>query len=334
MPLHFDPYWGAPYWIERAATLDFDPRRDIRSIGDLERFGPMPVEELAVRPVEDFIPRRYHDRLRLFVTSETGGTTGAPKRTAYLRDEFETAFVRPFVEAARLMDFPRGLHWLFIGPSGPHIIGKAARACAQATGSMDPFSVDFDPRWSRKLPAQSMARRRYLEHVLEQSEAILRTQRIGILFATPPVLEALGTRMPAEIRAEIRGVHLGGMAGDERFWQCLRDEWYPNAKFMSGYGNSLAGMCPQLEDVPGCPPEYFPYGDRLVLSIESGSAEDEGRVIFHRLDDSAFLPNVVERDLAAGATLPVWARGSGFRREGVRGPHAAPEATISSPGLY
>ena len=41
----------------------------------------------------------------------------------------------PFVAAAARVHFPRELNWLFIGPSGPHIIGKAARACASAMGS-------------------------------------------------------------------------------------------------------------------------------------------------------------------------------------------------------
>lgn len=132
--LHFDPRWGAPYWLERAKTLGFDPRVAVRCIEDLARFGPMPTEELARRPVENFLPRKHHARLHECISSETGGTTGPPKRTLFLREEFDAAFVAPFLAAAALIGFPRNVHWLFIGPSGPHVIGKAARACATAMG--------------------------------------------------------------------------------------------------------------------------------------------------------------------------------------------------------
>ena len=36
---HFDPETGCPFWLERAKTLDFDPRTDIKTYDDLERFG-------------------------------------------------------------------------------------------------------------------------------------------------------------------------------------------------------------------------------------------------------------------------------------------------------
>jgi hypothetical protein len=332
LDLHFDPDWGSPYWLERAKTLPFDPRQDIHTVADLRRFGPFPAEDLARRPVENFLPRKHLGRRRDLVTCETGGATGPPKRTAYLPDEFEAGFVTPFVEAACLVGFPRDLNWLFIGPSGPHIIGKAARACAKAMGSMDPFAVDFDPRWVRRLPADSMARRRYVMHVVEQAESVLATQDVGVLFATPPVVELIGERFTKD-RDRIRGVHLGGMAGDETFWRRLREEWFPNATVISGYGNSLAGMCPQLEDIPGRAPEYFPYGSRLILEIE-GDRNGRGRVVFHRLDESAFLPYVVERDEALPAQRPESAAGSLFREQGIADPRPAKEAVAASDGIY
>ncbi len=333
--LHFDATWGAPYWLERAPGLDFDPVQDIQSPKDLLRFPPFPRSDLESRPVEDFIPRKFHDQLDDFVTTETGGTTGAPARTAFREDEFHAAFVTPFVRASEIVGFPLGLHWLFIGPSGPHIIGKAARACAKATGSMDPFTVDFDPRWARKLAAGSFAQKRYLSHVAEQAVAILHSQSIGVLFATPPVLRVLGEELSPPIREAIRGIHLGGMAADTAFWQQLSGAWFPNASVLSGYGNSLAGMCPQLAHTPGKPPEYFPHGLRLLFHIENPQQDSWGTVCFHRLDESAFLPNVVERDEAALTSAPESDKGRGFLLPGLidpRPPHTAPESR--SQGLY
>ena len=329
--LHFDPRWGAPYWLEWAAARGMDARREIRRVADLHRLGEMPVEELARRPVEDFLPRKHHRRLHECITSETGGTTGTPKRTVFLREEFERAFVTPFLRAAAHTGFPRNVHWLFIGPSGPHVIGKAARACAVAMGSVDPFSVDFDPRWVRRLAPESMARRRYVEHVLAQAEAILNSQHVGVLFATPPVLTALGQRLDAGIRERITGLHLGGMAADPEFWRRLTAEWFPNAVGLSGYGNSLAGMCPQLEWNPERPPEYYPYGVRLILDtdVEDG----RGRVVFHRLDESAFLPNVLERDVAERVRCEH--APEGFQHHGLLDPRP-PEAVKETlqQGLY
>ncbi len=339
LALHFDPEWGAPYWIERAASLGFDPMRDIRFEEDLWRFPAVPREALVRRKVTDFVPRRFHDRMRDFITSETGGATGPAARTVFREDEFHAAFVEPFVQAARRTAFPQGVRWLFVGPSGPHIIGKAARACARATGAMDPFMVDFDPRWARKLPGASFARQRYLDHVLEQALAILRSQDIEVLFSTPPVLEALGATLEESIRAGIRGVHLGGMPSDAQFERRLREEWFSNARTLSGYGNSLAGMCPELTPGRGQPPCFFPHGPRLRFHLEmAGCAQappERGRVFFHRLDESVFLPNMPERDEAGLAPLPADAAGEGFHAPGLCDPR--PRATFESgatEGLY
>jgi hypothetical protein len=317
---HFDPRWGAPWWIEQAASLGFDPRREIRSVADLARLPAVPREALATLPVEHFVPRCHLDSRRDWIVSETGGTTGPAARSVFLAEDFHEAFVVPFVAAADRMGFPRERSWLYLGPSGPHVIGKAARVCARALGAMDPFAVDLDPRWVRRLPADSLARRRYTEHVLAQAEAILASQEIGVLFATPPLLAALGERLPRALREQIVGVHLGGMAADGSFWKRLGASWFPNAVALSGYGNSLAGVCPQVEPTGPGGPEYFPHGDRLVLDVVEPDAEGRGRVRFHRLDRGAFLPNMLERDVAVRAARPAGADGFG---PGVRDPRPA-----------
>jgi len=254
-------------------------------------------------------------------------------------EDFHAAFVAPFVAAAERMAFPRERSWLYLGPSGPHVIGKAARACARALGAMDPFAVDLDPRWVRKLPAESLARRRYTAHVVEQAEAILASQEIGVLFATPPLVAALGERLPRAAREAIVGVHLGGMAAEPGFWKQVGDAWFPDAVVLGGYGNSLAGVCPQLEPTGPDGPEYFPHGDRLLLQVVGAEADagGRGRVRFHRLDPSALLPGMLERDVAARAAGDP-SRGDCFGGEGVRDPRPAPAATggtaAEGEGLY
>ncbi len=332
---HFDPRWGSPFWLARVPELGFDPRREVRGPEDLARLGPPPLEALARRPIEDFVPRRFHDRLQRFVTAETGGTTGAPRRTVYRQDEFEEAFVAPFVAAAERAGFPRERHWLFVGPSGPHVIGKAARSCAAALGSLDPFSVDLDPRWVRRLAPGSLARERYVEHVLNQAEAVIASQDVGVIFATPPLLAALGERLPRPRREAVVGIHLGGLAAPPGFWKRLSEEWFPAAVALGGYGNSLAGLCPQLGPVVDDQPRYFPHGPRLLVSVAEPGADGRGRVLFHRLDESTLLPNVLERDEAAPLPAPDDSRSSGFEGPGLLDPRPAAAAPgEQGEGLY
>ena len=171
--LHFDPQTGSPYWLAKQAELGVDVRKAVRTPDDLPLLGPMDESALATQPIEDFIPRAMLDRRAEFIVAETAGTLGPPKFAVHRRDEFERAFVDPFIAAATRANFPRGLNWLFIGPSGPHVIAKAARRCAEAFASPDPFAVDLDPRWAKKLPAGSFALKRYSQHVLDQALAVI-----------------------------------------------------------------------------------------------------------------------------------------------------------------
>ena len=74
---HFDPATGCPFWLERAKTFSFDPRKDIRGYADLDRFGPFEDEWLRGGPVRRWVPKAYADKA-IFVF-ETGGSTGVPK---------------------------------------------------------------------------------------------------------------------------------------------------------------------------------------------------------------------------------------------------------------
>ena len=167
----------------------------MRSADDLWLLGPTPLDDLRRFPLRAFIPRALHGHRPRFVVGETAGTSGEPRATAYRDDEFEAAFVTPFLLAAEATGFPRGQPWLWVGPSGPHVIGKAVRELARQTGRMDPFSVDFDPRWAKRLADGSLARRRYLDHVTGQALDVLEREEVGVLFTTPPALAALARRM-------------------------------------------------------------------------------------------------------------------------------------------
>ncbi len=343
LAIHCDPKWGSPYWIERTKQLGFDPRTVIRTVADLPRLETTEAAALSGRALDDFLPRSLQGARSKLIVAQTGGTLGRPAWTAYLEDEFEEAFVEPFVVAARHVGFPLGGTWLFVGPSGPHIIGLAADALARRSGSPRPFMVDFDPRWSKKLPAGSFAARRYLRHVLEQALAVLQTQPIDVLFTTPPILQALAGEMTPVQRESIRGVHYGGMALEPEALRRSQCEDFPNAVHLSGYGNTLFGCCLELDAKPGRALRYYPYGDRLHLCVVAaeapsapieGGAGKSGRLVFSRLDRTELLTNVLERDHARLVSPPRDAPG-GFGRMGVESPGpAAKTAQRVAVGLY
>jgi len=306
--IHFDPDLGTPFWLDRASQLGCDPRHEIQSIADLSILGEMTQNELADRPLLDYIPRRFHDQMHRFIIGQTGGTTGNGVWTAYLDHEFDEAFIIPFVVAAKHVGFPTRAQWLFVGPSGAHIIGKVVRALANAMESADPFTIDLDPGWARKLPAGSFAHTRYLAHITDQAMRIIDTQPIGVLFTTPAVIESLGQDMSEMQRHAIRGIHLGGMQvqGDQlaRIYAL-----FPNALVLAGYGNTLMGCCLEIDVDPGRTDlDYFPFGDRLLLDVvdqEGNPVPDgeEGVVRLTRLDESFLIVNLRERDQARRVDL-------------------------------
>ena len=151
LEIHFDKDNGAPFWLDRQKEMGVDISQSIRCVEDLSILGSMDEQALATRPAEDFIPRIFRHE-KNYILAETAGTLGKPKFAIHREDEFILAFITPFVIAAKRVSFPTNRHWLFVGPTGPHVIGRAARACAGQMDAGDVFTVDFDPRWAKKLP--------------------------------------------------------------------------------------------------------------------------------------------------------------------------------------
>lgn len=305
----FDPRHGSPFWLERARRCGVDGRRDLQSFEDLKRLGPLQSEDVVRCPIDQFVPCFVRERLCDYCLAQTGGTTGRGAWTVYSKAAFDEQFVQPFVAAARFVGFPRGERWLFVGPSGPHIIGKAARAIAKAVDSVEPFAIDFDPRWVRKMAPGSFARQRYIAHLIEQCLNVMCSTAIGVIFVTPPLAQALADAMSEEQRYAIRGVHYGGMRLSREELGDLQQRAYPNAVHLSGYGNSLLGCSVELDVSVNRIPTYFPFGSRVryelvddaMQPVEAGGI---GRVCATRIDPTYFLCNLLERDQACFAEPP------------------------------
>ncbi|MGR3319156.1 MAG: hypothetical protein ACUZ8O_11845, partial [Candidatus Anammoxibacter sp.] len=348
--IHFDPDSGSEYWLNRERELGIDARKEIVSINKLNLLGPMIEEDLRKFPVEHFIPKRYLNDKQDFVVGETSGTTGKPKVTAYKTEEFIAAFVDYFEYIAKERGFPTGGNWLWVGPSGPHIIGKAVGFVARSMNSMDPFSVDFDPRWAKKLNAGSFAAKRYLKHVIDQAFDILQTQAIDVIFTTPVVLKELAARMDESARMKIKGIHYGGISIDREDFRKFKKEDFPNAVHLSGYGNTLFGLCLEVEISEDFDLDYYPPGPRMILQVASTKGGlkptsdrltnlveygEKGQVLFHRLDESFFIPNMFERDQAIRIAPTDTVKALGVNMDGVRNPLLLNGASKSvKVGLY
>jgi thienamycin biosynthesis protein ThnN len=284
------------------------------------------------------------------VIGETAGTSGLPCITAYRDDEFQEAFVTPFLRVARAAGFPRGEPWLWVGPSGPHIIGKVVRELARQTGSMDHFSVDFDPRWAKKLAEGSLARQRYLDHVTSQALDVLKREEVGVLFITPPALAALTERLTDQQREAIHGIHYGGMSLSPEAVNHFRHA-FPHAVHLAGYGNTLFGVVMEAADSPRQALDYYPLAKRILFQIVDLQEADEtrpgvwppqqviygqtGRVLFHRFDESCLLLNVLERDQAERIKASETAHSLGCEADGLRNPRPLdPLAGRLQLGLY
>lgn len=311
LALHFDEEHGSPYWLEQQAKLGFSVVEEIGSIKDFPRLGPFDLNALRTRPYSDFIPRAVLDKEPL-IFAETGGATGTPATTAYTQSDFTAAFVQPFLALINQSDIFSAGHWLWLGPGGPHIIGKAAQRIAQLTTGKDAFSIDFDPRWFRRLAPGTLSRSRYLAHVLEQAMRIIAQQDIRFLFCTPVVLRDLLSQMTSSQKRIIRFVYLGGMAINAED-MALFSEHLSSADFLCGYGNTLFGVTHEMKIArPSSELRYYyPTSERLHIRVvipplaDASAAErlvcdvdygERGQVVMSRIDESCFLPNVLERD--------------------------------------
>ncbi|WP_258348210.1 long-chain fatty acid--CoA ligase [Saccharopolyspora gregorii] len=318
MDWHFSPETGSPFWLDRAPSLGFDPRRDVRRHADLARF-PNVVNELRGVPIRDLVPRGYGDRPDVLGAFDSGGTTGVPKRVVLLRDWLEHSLAW---KSARMdeLGFPRDAHWLTVAPSGPHIFGRLMAELPGMRGGVA-FTVDLDPRWVRRSIAEGRPDEadRYAEHVVDQVEAVLDTQEIGVLVATPPLLERIAERdrLTEVINDRVRTIMWGGAHLDPDTRHLLRHEVFPDVALRGQYGSTtiLGGSMER----PGCDgrsctfDSFSPHTTFTVVDPDTGAevAEGErGQVVMHHVSRSMLLPNNLERDVATRVAAPAGALGS------------------------
>ncbi len=301
---HFSPETGCPVWLEWAGQAGWDPRREVRTVADLQRFPHFQDEWLRDRQPEVWVPRAYQGRP--FNIFETGGTTGMPKQ----RIGWEDYKVDYSEFSTKLADehFPRQHYWLMMGPTGPRRLRLAIEHLANVRGSSCYF-IDLDPRWVKKMIAEkrSDAARAYMDHVVEQAVTILKHRRVSGLFTTPKLLEALAEKLDL-YAAGIRGVFCGGTTMTPQYIRFVVEEVLEGRiGFYPTYGNTLMGLA---ASVPLRPEDhysitYYAPQPRAVLRVVDPANTGRlveygawGRVELTTMTKEFFMPRFLERDEA------------------------------------
>ena len=313
MDWHFSPETGSPYWLERVKSLDFDPRTDVKSFADLGLF-PNIVNELRDVPAEDLIPRGYGPDPEIGGVYESGGTTGVPKRLVFLTDWID-AMIAWLGHKMAVFGFPRNANWLSVTPSGPHMIGMVATWLTAANGGL-PFKIDFDPRWVKKLIADGKSDEAdaYAEHLIDQAGFALRTQDVGAIIITPPLLDRLARRddLVELVNQKVAAIAWAGAHMDADTRYLYRTEVFPEIRLFGAYGSTMI-LGPAAER-PGLPADdpctfdpFSPYITFSVINPDTGQPVEygeRGQVVMNHVSKSALLPSNLERDLATRIEPP------------------------------
>jgi phenylacetate-coenzyme A ligase PaaK-like adenylate-forming protein len=304
---HFDPETGAPFWLDYASRLGFDPRREVTGFADLGRLKPFQDEWLRGGPVRRWVPKGLAGR-PVYVF-ETGGTTGIPKTRVNCEDfriDYDL-FSRTLPDE----HFPPGANWLMLGPSGPRRLRLAVEHLAQHRGGIC-FCVDLDPRWVIKLIKKGWSEhlQAYKDHVIDQGITILQANHdIQCLFTTPKLLEALAVRLESlgtTIRkAGITGIFSGGTEFTPQWNRFAHEELLDGAYMTPTYGNTLMGLA---ASVPSGPENNYkityhaPQPRAVIEVVDFEDAErlveygQTGRVKLTTLTREFFMPGFLERD--------------------------------------
>jgi phenylacetate-coenzyme A ligase PaaK-like adenylate-forming protein len=305
---HFNPETGCPFWLDFAAKLDWEPRREINTFEDLRKFPPFQDEWLRGGPVRRWLPKGLEGK-PLF-TFETGGTTGVPKSRLQIED-FRTDY-EMFSETLPEKYFPRGANWLMLGPSGPRRLRLAVEHLCQHRGGVC-FCVDLDPRWVIKLIkwGEFAALEKYKTHVIDQAVTLLNAgHEIRCMFTTPKLLESLAEaldKLGTSVKEMgITGIFAGGTEFTPQYTRFAMEELLGDGVYLTPtYGNTLMGLACSKPVTPkdGYKITYYAPQPRAVIEVVSFEDPDmvvdygeTGRVRLATLTRETFIPGFLERD--------------------------------------
>lgn len=301
---HFGEDTGSAFWLRAAKRLDFDPVSDVKSFADLRLF-PNVVNELRNEPVQDLIPRGYGSSPPVPQIFESGGTTGAPKRTVQMPD-WIAQIIQWQTEDFANGGFLRGRDFLCLMPSGPHGVGYFSRLVSQRLGAVF-HAIDIDPRWVKKLAARGAASEvaAYIDHVVEQAVYILQTQHVANLHTTPPLLEAIARddRVVDLVNDKVRYLLLSGAHVDADTLDLLRGI-FPATTITMAFGSTMVLSQAITRTTDRDTFVFDPRTPYVVFWVIDPDTKERvpygqsGQVVMNHISKGMFIPNNLERDLA------------------------------------
>jgi thienamycin biosynthesis protein ThnN len=312
LQLHLDPTDGSPYWKRHAENLGLKAE-DINSFEKFrERFAFKNrqaqlryEDDLRKLPIEQFIPERVLREARWLWASETGGTTGIAKRGTW-GDAYWKQILQFSDEFLDVHEVPRKENWLFIGPTGPHTTGRLMVSIAERRGGRI-FCIDMDPRIVRVYLQEGNTDgvERYVRHIWEQVEPILKFQDIGVMFCTASLLEMIPRYIDTGLLEKIKAVVHAGLAMSKDTHQYLHEELFRGKPVTGIYGTSVSGISYQkpFEAEDNYSVIYIPCQPHVVLDVidDTGTPVgygQEGDVRCFRFTQDQLIPGFIERDLA------------------------------------
>lgn len=304
MAWHFGAQTGCAFWLQAARTLNFDPLTDVNSFADLRLF-PNLLSELRTVPVADLIPRGYGSPPPVPQIFESGGTTGAPKRTVQLPDWIEQ-IVEWQTEDFATGGFLSGRDFLCMMPSGPHGVGFFSRLVSQQLGSVF-HAIDLDPRWVKKIAARNATSEvaAYVGHLVEQARDVLQTQDVANLHTTPPLLEAIARddAVVQLVNGKIGFMLLSGAHVDLDTLDLFR-AIFPRTTITVAFGSTMIlsqATTRRDDDDSFVFDPRSPYATFAVVDPQTGDEVhygQRGQVVMNHISKGMFIPNNLERDSA------------------------------------
>src|ERR1700728_3658959 len=308
---HFGEETGSAFWLRATRTLDFNPLTDVNTFADLRLF-PNLLSELRSEPVEDLIPRGYGSPPPVPQIFESGGTTGAPKRTVQLPDWIEQV-VEWQTEDFATGGFLRGGGFLCMMPSGPHGVGYFSRLVSERLGSVF-HAIDLDPRWVKKIAARNATGEggAYVDPLVEQAGHALQTQHLANLHTTPPLLQAIARDddVVTLVNEKIRFMLLSGAHVDADTLDLLRDI-FPHTSITMAFGSTMIlsqAVTRVADDEMFVFDPRTPYVVFWVIDPDTGEQVPYGQlgqVVMNHISKGMFLPNNLERDVAIRMPGPI-----------------------------
>jgi hypothetical protein len=304
----FDEEKGSPFWREiLEEELSFDPREVESAEEGLQKLedelGFISSDTIRNTPLRRLTPESYDPGDGQEFAS--GGRTSSPKWIAY-SDEVNDFFTEEkFVDELDEREVPEGSDWIYIGPSGPHLIGTMSEA-AKERGEMF-FDIDLDPRWVRKTRDEGMkdAGKAYQQHIKGQVQDIVSTQYEAnddwIMFSTPVLIEQMAETGQLE-ELDPSAVMMAGTPIEPENLRYLDEQVLPDSEVMMLYGNTMAGG--SIGEIQEDGTVEYPSPEPVTLyevrdpenPEETVDYGEEGRLLLHRLTPEYFLPNFLEDD--------------------------------------